>query len=129
MTRYMNILWVQQLQKILDTANIPITALALHPGPGIAAQDGSTDSLLSWLGHSTKNAGSSSYKTSFTTLFAATSPTVRCQRDAYKGQYLEPFGRPTQSPIKDASDAERARLLWRATEEAKATVLSRSVGQ
>ncbi|KZV71197.1 NAD(P)-binding protein [Peniophora sp. CONT] len=119
MTRYMNLLWVQQLQKVLDAEDVPITALALHPTDGLA------DQLPNWLNNSVKSAGFSLDKASYTTLFAATSPKVKSQHDAYKGKYLEPFGRPTQPRVKDAGDAENAEVLWRATEESMAAILSK----
>lgn len=125
MTRYMNLLWVQQLQKMLDAEGVPITALALHPGPSIVTTDGLSDQLPNWLNHSMKAAGLSVNKASYTTLFAATSPDVKCQRETYKGRYLEPFGKPRQPRVKDAGDAERAEVLWRATEEAMTSILSR----
>ncbi|VDC05265.1 unnamed protein product [Peniophora sp. CBMAI 1063] len=125
MTRYMNLLWVQQLQKVLDAQGIPVTALALHPGPSIVTSFSTSHQLPNWISHSMKAAGLSADKASYTTLFAATSPDVRCQRETYKGGYLEPFGKPRQPRVKDAGDTERAEALWRATEKVMMEILSR----
>lgn len=51
----------------------------------------------------------------YTSLFAATSSTVRRNKEKYAGAYLVPYGQ-IQEPSKDAKDPVAARELWEASE-------------
>lgn len=51
----------------------------------------------------------------YTSLFAATSPTVRREKEKYAGSYLVPYGQ-IQEPSRDAKDPAAAKDLWEASQ-------------
>ncbi|KAI0314286.1 NAD-P-binding protein [Amylostereum chailletii] len=114
-TKFMNLLFMFELQARLDAEHIPVTVISLHPG---AVQSGSVFCFFhsaSWLLTVYTAAGISPYEGAFTTLFAATSAEVAAQRERYKARFLLPYGRIVDV-IPQARDPELARLLWETTE-------------
>ncbi|KAK1975184.1 daunorubicin C-13 ketoreductase [Colletotrichum cereale] len=104
-----NILFAQELQRLMDEQNLPILSISVHPG-GVAS-DG------------TKKIGNSVFlllraalflspdQGAATSLFAATAREVRENPDKFKGKYLEPFGEvATPNPV--ANDTELVRGMW-----------------
>jgi len=113
LTKLANVLWTRELQKRLDTDNIPITAITLHPGSVNTFSDRLPFPRVSrWLVNlffATPDRGA------FTSLIAAASPAVRADPQKYKGVYLRPVGELVE-PSEQAKDPKLAEELWRTTE-------------
>lgn len=137
LSKFANVLFTSELQRILDTQRIPITAICLHPGiilTGIlvVARDGAILTIYS-------DGADTLFKSyppllqsfcyflaalffisvtqgSYTTLFAATSPEIRLYPSAYKGGYLLPYGKPTDT-TDQGRDRQLARNLWALSEK------------
>lgn len=115
-----NILHIKALQKRLDAEGIPITCLAVHPGPVLT--DGSKGFLSSvpYVGRAVSGLLGpllfSSWRTgAFTSTFAAASTEVSLNRDRYKGSYLSPVAKLTM-PSKSALNSVLAKELYDTTE-------------
>jgi NAD(P)-dependent dehydrogenase (short-subunit alcohol dehydrogenase family) len=114
LTKLANVLWTRELQKHLDSDNIPITAITLHPG---TVNTSISDRLpfpraSRWLMNlflAMPDRGA------FTSLIAAASPAVRADPQKYKGVYLQPVGELVE-PSDQAKDPKLAEELWRTTE-------------
>lgn len=104
-----NLLFAQELQRLLDEQGLPILSISVHPG-GVASD-------------STKDIGNSIFllvrATTFlsvdqgaaTPLFAATATEVRKNSDRFKGKYLEPFGKIT-TPNPVVKDERQIKGMW-----------------
>ncbi|KAI0319571.1 NAD-P-binding protein [Amylostereum chailletii] len=119
-TKLMIILFIGELQRQLDAENIPITAMAVHPGE-IATPAAITNTPLVirpyiWI------AALSPYQGSFTTLFAATSRRIYEARDQFKGCYLVPYGEIEKLTTPQSQDEQLARTLWETTERVVKTL-------
>jgi len=90
-----NVLFAKELQRRWDEAGVKALSMSLHPGD--VATEGAERMVRSmplgslawplitwWVMTSAQGA--------ITSLFAATSPAVREEREKYKGQYLVPYG-------------------------------------
>ena len=103
----------KRVTKRLDSDNIPITAITLHPGTVNTFSDRLPFPHVSrWLMNllfATPDRGA------FTSLIAAASPAVRADPQKYKGAYLQPVGELVE-PSDQAKDPKLAEELWRTTE-------------
>ncbi|VDC05298.1 unnamed protein product [Peniophora sp. CBMAI 1063] len=115
-TKCMNILWAAQQQ--LYFAKTPglshILTIALHPG--FVWTEGMITGAQAWLVWVARGWAMTPEHGAYTTLFAATAPEVREQREQYDGKYLVPFGK-VQRPKKGARGVKKAEILWEATEK------------
>ncbi|KAI0033569.1 NAD-P-binding protein [Vararia minispora EC-137] len=124
MTKYMNILWVAGLQKELNKKNVPITAMALHPG--VVWTDGFQEKSPWYIRSSVRAIALSPAAGAYTTLFAATNPVVKQQRDTFMGGYLVPFGEVAEPGVSDARSESRIKMLWETTQKVLANILEAS---
>ncbi|KAK1991663.1 daunorubicin C-13 ketoreductase [Colletotrichum falcatum] len=104
-----NILFAQELQRLMDEQGLPILSISVHPGGvatgGTRVIGNSVFLLLRAATFLSTDQGAA------TSLFAATAPEVRANPEKFKGKYLEPFGEVvTPNPV--AKDTEQARGLW-----------------
>ncbi|KZV69594.1 NAD(P)-binding protein [Peniophora sp. CONT] len=115
-TKCMNILWTahQQLCFSKTPGLESIMVLAVHPGWVLT--DGMINGAQAWLAWLTRAFAMTPEQGAYTTLFAATAPEVREEREKYGGKYLVPFGK-VQRPKKGARGEKKARILWEATEK------------
>ncbi|KAJ2915083.1 hypothetical protein MD484_g5353, partial [Candolleomyces efflorescens] len=119
-SKFANVLYAKELQRRLSREKSPISVLSLHPG-NVNTFASSTPCprfaslIMPWIFMS-PDVGS------YTTLFAAASPLIKEQPEAFRGAYLKPIAQ-----LGKASDnAEREDLgaeLWETTEN----VLKQSV--
>ncbi|KAF9014141.1 NAD-P-binding protein [Cyathus striatus] len=115
-----NILHIKELQRRLDTDNIPITCMSVHPG---AVRTVGANGFLANTpyigGFLLKYIGPLFFTTwekgAMTSVFAAGSPEVKEKMDAYKGAYLVPVAK-IADPSKYATDERLAKELWETTE-------------
>ncbi|KAK2018546.1 daunorubicin C-13 ketoreductase [Colletotrichum eremochloae] len=104
-----NLLFAQELQRLMDEQGLPILSISVHPG-GVASNGtkvigNSAFSLLRAAFFLSTDQGAA------TSLFAATAPEVRENPEKFKGKYLEPFGEVvTPNPV--AKDMEKVRGMW-----------------
>ncbi|KZP18129.1 NAD-P-binding protein [Athelia psychrophila] len=130
-TKLLNVLHTKELQKRLDTDNVPIIVTAVHPGYvwtgtnrlHAAAPSASTDMPCRrrlWLAilHAVTVPAERGADTS---LFAAASPQVRASPEKYKGAYLVPMGQ-IKHPSGPAMDPKNAADLWEASEKQLAAI-------
>lgn len=68
-----------------------------------------------WLACIARRWGMTPEQGAYTTLFAATAPEIREEREKYDGKYLVPFGK-VQRPKKGARGEKKAKVLWESTE-------------
>ncbi|TFK39597.1 NAD-P-binding protein [Crucibulum laeve] len=111
-----NILHVKELQSRLDSENVPIICMAVHPGPvntvGAKGFLSSVPYIGKLLGGFLGRMFFTSWRTgAMTSAFAAASPAVRAKKDLYKGAYLVPIAQVTQ-PSKCALDERLAKELY-----------------
>ena len=52
----------------------------------------------------------------YTSVFAAASPTVKTERDKYKGAFLMPPGKLVESPLPELDNPELAEEAWNTVE-------------
>ena len=121
-----NVLFTKKLQQRLNSDNIPITALAVHPG--WVFTDGFTRDpsmripilgpLLRIIFHLTFLR---SEQGAYSTVFCAASPAVREERERYQGVYVAPdarFGGAISAPPTSlAESVDLAEELWTTTEK------------
>ncbi|KDR78574.1 hypothetical protein GALMADRAFT_277971 [Galerina marginata CBS 339.88] len=116
-----NILHIKELQRRLDSENIVITCIAVHPGA--VRTDGASGFIASvpyigklFLAIAGPLFFSSWSKGAHNSVFAAASMEVRTNRDMYRGAYLTPVGRVAR-PSKSALDERLASELCDTTEQ------------
>ncbi|KAK1462398.1 daunorubicin C-13 ketoreductase [Colletotrichum cuscutae] len=107
-----NLLFAQELQRILDEQGLPMLSISVHPGgvasPGSKDIGNSLFSLVRSAAFLTVDQGA------ITSVFAATAAEVRENADKYKGRYLEPFGKiVTPNPV--AKNEKQVRGMWEHT--------------
>ncbi|KXH33368.1 daunorubicin C-13 ketoreductase [Colletotrichum simmondsii] len=107
-----NLLFAQELQRLLDEQGLPILSISVHPGgvasPGSKDIGNSLFSLVRSAAFLTVDQGA------ITTVFAATAAEVRENAEMYKGKYLEPFGKiVTPNPV--AKDEKQVKGMWEHT--------------
>ncbi|KAJ0325593.1 hypothetical protein COL5a_007404 [Colletotrichum fioriniae] len=107
-----NLLFAQELQRLLDEQGLPILSISVHPGgvasPGSKDIGNSIFSLVRSAAFLTVDQGA------ITSVFAATAAEVRENADKYKGKYLEPFGKiVTPNPV--AKDEKQVKGMWEHT--------------
>lgn len=107
-----NLLFAQELQRLLDEQGLPILSISVHPGgvatPGSKDIGNSLFSLVRSAAFLTVDQGA------ITSVFAATAAEVRENADKYKGKYLEPFGKiVTPNPV--AKDEKQVKGMWEHT--------------
>ncbi|KIO32210.1 hypothetical protein M407DRAFT_66909 [Tulasnella calospora MUT 4182] len=117
-----NMLTCKELQRRLDEEGVPIVSTMLHPGTVYA--DGGAASfrnvpfigslvvapIMKYIVCLTPEQGA------HTSLFAATSPMVKEQKDLYAGAYLVPFGTITK-PSAECEDLQAAKDCWETTDK------------
>ncbi|GKT64222.1 daunorubicin C-13 ketoreductase [Colletotrichum tofieldiae] len=104
-----NLLFAQELQRLMDEQALPILSISVHPG-GVAS-DGTKNIGNSVFSLIRAAAFLSTDQGAVTSLFAATAREVRENSDQFKGKYLEPFGKVvTPNPV--ANDMEKVRGMW-----------------
>ncbi|KAG8938187.1 hypothetical protein FRC04_009313 [Tulasnella sp. 424] len=113
------ILFTRELQSRLDADNIPITCITLHPG--MVNTDGQKTAIksgiLSYLVPLiTVVFGLAPLQGSYTTLFAATSQKIKAEPTKYKGSFLLPYNRVTETSA-FGKDKQLAEDLWACSEE------------
>ncbi|KAH9946905.1 NAD-P-binding protein [Amylocystis lapponica] len=119
-SKLMEVLYVKELQRRLDTEDALITVMAVHPGlvntEGIQAYVHSTGPILSRLiTFITNFVFVPASEGAYSTVFAAASPTVQAERDKYRGAYLVPPG-TLAHPSKLSESTDLAKELWETTE-------------
>ncbi|KAI0339168.1 NAD-P-binding protein [Trametopsis cervina] len=118
-------IWTRELQRRLKATGSPIIVVASDPGGvhtdgniNFAKQHNAIFSrifiLFSYLFFR------SAVKGSYGSVFAAASPTVRENADAYRGAYLDPDRRNLRAPNEDVYKEDLADELWKSTQ----TILS-----
>ncbi|VDC05279.1 unnamed protein product [Peniophora sp. CBMAI 1063] len=124
-SKLMNIMWAMHLQKLCDEEKVPITVLALDPGMILTGGAISTSPwYIYWL---IRLFGVNEEEGAYTSLFCATSATVREKRETYKGKYVKPVGVLAVPYHRDARDENKARILWDASVRIADELLSRHV--
>ncbi|KAJ0163331.1 putative oxidoreductase [Colletotrichum tanaceti] len=104
-----NLLFAQELQRRMDERGLPILSVSVHPG-GVASE-GTRDIGNAVFSLARAAAFLSTDRGAATSLFAATAGRVRENADAFRGRYLEPYGRVvTPNPV--AEDARQVRGMW-----------------
>ncbi|KAI5897788.1 NAD(P)-binding protein [Schizophyllum commune H4-8] len=101
-----NILFIKQLQMVLDAEGVPAVALAVDPG------NVCTDGCIRFVGEA--RASQLPYKPldgATTPLFAAAAPEVWAEREKYAGAYVVPFGQIAPGS-ELARDEALASKLW-----------------
>ncbi|KAF8903480.1 NAD-binding protein [Gymnopilus junonius] len=114
-----NILHIKELQRRLDSENVNIVCVAVHPGSVWTSGVKSFLSSIPYLGKLIEVVFGSLFKSwrqgAYTSVFAAASPEVRQNKDLYKGAYLTPVAKITK-PSKSATNAKLATELYDTTE-------------
>ncbi|KAK1848357.1 short chain dehydrogenase [Colletotrichum chrysophilum] len=104
-----NLLFAQELQRLMDEQGVPILSISVHPGgvdsDGCKEIGGSVFSLFRISSFLTVDQGT------VTPLFAATAKTVRDNSQSFKGKYLEPFGEIVK-PHPVSKDEKQIRGMW-----------------
>ncbi|KAK1569854.1 daunorubicin C-13 ketoreductase [Colletotrichum navitas] len=104
-----NILFAQELQRLMDEQGLPILSISVHPG-GVASE-GNKDIGNSLFSLVRSTFFLSTDQGAATSLFAATAREVRENPEKFKGKYLEPFGEVvTPNPVFE--DMEQVRGMW-----------------
>ncbi|KAK2046229.1 daunorubicin C-13 ketoreductase [Colletotrichum somersetense] len=104
-----NLLFAQELQRLMDEQGLPILSISVHPG-GVATEGTKTIGNLAFL-FLRAAVFLSVDQGAATSLFAATAREVRENSEKFKGKYLEPFGKVvTPHPV--AKDKEQVRGMW-----------------
>lgn len=120
MSKLANLLFARELQARLDTDNVPITVMAIHPG--LVYTEGNIRTLskqavigpiILWI---MRHLGLEAREGAFTSVFAAASPDVKVHPEKYKGAYLIPFNRVSEGS-KWSRDEGLRKDLWRCSEE------------
>jgi hypothetical protein len=115
MSKLANILWTNELQKRLDEEQSSIIAISLHPGEvnTIVDRIPKFQTLAKiFFGLFYKKWDQGGYNSAF----AAASPLVRANPEAYKGKYIEGDYGKVVKPSKKARDIGLAADLWAVTE-------------
>ncbi|KAH8668725.1 hypothetical protein BX600DRAFT_460587 [Xylariales sp. PMI_506] len=115
-----SILHIKELQRRFDESNLPILAIAVHPG-GVA-----TDGAAGYLGgrdNDSFRTGLSPLEGALTPLFAAAHPEPAAEPQKYAGAYLMPFG-GLKEPSDLAKNAVLAQQLWATSQELLDSILS-----
>jgi NAD(P)-dependent dehydrogenase (short-subunit alcohol dehydrogenase family) len=117
MTKLANILYASELQRRLTAAGSPITVISLHPGVVNTFSDRPPISHFKfilkpflYLFFDKPDKGA------YNSAFAAASEEVTKQRDKYKGVYLTPVGKVTETTDM-ARDEELQKELWDSVEK------------
>ena len=110
-----NILWTNELQKRLDEEKSSIIAISIHPGEVNTIVDRlpkfqALAKIICDLFFKTWDQGA------YNSAFAAASPLVRANPEAYKGKYIEHDYGKVVLPSKKARDPGFAADLWAVTE-------------
>ncbi|KAG8902657.1 hypothetical protein FRC01_009519 [Tulasnella sp. 417] len=117
-----NMLTCKELQRRLDEEGVPIVSIMLHPGTvytdGGAASFRNVpfigslvvDPIMKYVVCLTPEQGA------YTSLFAATSPTVKQQQARYAGAYLVPFGTIAKASA-ECEDLQAAKDCWETTDK------------
>ncbi|KAG9046988.1 hypothetical protein FS837_003278 [Tulasnella sp. UAMH 9824] len=114
-----NVLFVKELQSRLDAEKIPMTCLAINPGlvdsgaQKKSFQTGIISILIIWISWAF---GLTSEQGSFASLFAATAPEIKALPEKWKGAYMEPYNRWTETSAY-GNDKQLAKDLWACSEE------------
>jgi len=115
-----NILHIKELQKRLDSENINIVCMAVHPGAVLTVGAKGFLSSVPYIGRLFEAVlGSLFFKSwrqgAYTSVFAAASLEVHRNKDLYKGAYLVPVAKIVE-PSKSATNAKLATELYETTE-------------
>ncbi|KAI0746946.1 NAD-P-binding protein [Daedaleopsis nitida] len=115
-------LYAKQLQRNLDAEGIPITVLALHPGAVHTEGVGKDPAMkLPIIGPLANFVFSKVFEPAtvgaYASVFAAGSPTVKAERDKYKGAFLWPPGKLDDPPAPQVESTELAEEVWSTTEK------------
>ncbi|KAF9872492.1 daunorubicin C-13 ketoreductase [Colletotrichum karsti] len=103
-----NLLFAQELQRLMDEQESPIISISVNPG-GVAS-DG-TKAIGGYLFSLLRSTFLTVDQGAVTPLFAATATEVRRNADTFKGKYLEPFGQiVTPHPV--SKDEKQIRGMW-----------------
>jgi len=110
------VLFTAELQRVLDQQNIPILTTCLHPGvvvtEGMNGVLGTLSTFFATIfGIIATLFWMSANEGSFTTLFAATSPEIRSHPGPFRGRYMVPYGKPSDT-TRLGEDKQLARDLW-----------------
>ncbi|KAF8909345.1 NAD-P-binding protein [Gymnopilus junonius] len=103
-----NILHIKELQRRLDSEDVNIICVAVHPGAVLTVGAKGFLSSVPYLGKFVEQGA-------YTSAFAAASPEVHQNKDLYKGAYLTPVAKLTE-PSKSATNAKLATELYDTTE-------------
>ncbi|OLN85423.1 putative oxidoreductase C736.13-like protein 8 [Colletotrichum chlorophyti] len=103
-----NLLFAQELQRLMDEQGLPILSISVHPG-GVDSE-GCKD-----IGNAVFSLVRSTFLTpdqgAITTLFAATAEKVRQNPETFKGKYLEPYGKVvTPHPV--SKNQKQVKGMW-----------------
>lgn len=115
-----NILHMKELQRRLDSENIAITCMAVHPGPVLTIGSKGFLSSVPFFGRLISAVVGPLFfvpwrEGAFTSAFAAASIEIRSNRDLYKGAYLTPVAQ-ISTPSKSALNVKLATELYETTE-------------
>ncbi|OHF01595.1 daunorubicin C-13 ketoreductase [Colletotrichum orchidophilum] len=103
-----NLLFAQELQRLLDEQGLPILSISVHPG-GVASPG--TKNIGNYFFSLVRSVFLTVDQGAITSVFAATATKVRENADKYKGKYIEPFGKiVTPNPV--AKDEKQVKGMW-----------------
>ncbi|PPR03222.1 hypothetical protein CVT26_008070 [Gymnopilus dilepis] len=115
-----NILHIKELQKRLDSDNVDIICIAVHPGAVLTVGAKGFIASVPFLGRLLQAIGFLFFKPwregAYTSVFAAASEEVRQKKELYKCAYLEPVAKITE-PSRSATNDKLATELYETTEE------------
>lgn len=121
LSKLANILHIKQLQRLLNSENVPITCISVHPGPvATVGANGFMNSVpyLGWF--IAKYIGPLFFVSwrqgAMTSAFAAASKEIQFHRERYEGVYLTPVARISE-PSSSALDPRLASELYDTTHE------------
>ncbi|KAH8663193.1 daunorubicin C-13 ketoreductase [Ilyonectria robusta] len=104
-----NVLFAQELQRLLDLQGSPIISLSVHPGSVRSAN--ALDIFSGAMKPIMRRVMVTEDQGSFTLLFGATAKEVRQKPDVFKGKYLEPVGEVKSNHVV-ANDEKQVRGFW-----------------
>ncbi|RDX54677.1 NAD-P-binding protein [Lentinus brumalis] len=111
----------KQFQRKFDADGIPVTVLCLHPGT-VYSEGLSKDPNLQMpvIGTVAKFLIKQTFATptegAYCSVFAAASPTVKAEREKYKGAFLMPPGKLSEPPAPEVESTELAEEAWNTAE-------------
>lgn len=120
MSKLMNILYAFELQRHLTAIGSPITVITVHPGAVNTFSDRPVLSNFKFMAFITKPIVALFFshpdQGAYTSAFAAASEEVAKQREKYKGAYLTPVAKLSET-TKLAKDEGLAKELWDTVEK------------